>query len=82
MGGRPEQELHFTNHALERLEERGISVDDVRFCLARRFGTPSAGQPGTMWIRGFTEGGRILKVCVRADDSMYVITAVWAREDG
>ena len=64
-----------TKHAQERIAERGISEEQLYAALAheqRR--TP--GQPGTIWIHGQVAGGRILKVCVRADLSA-VITAAW-----
>ncbi|MGH8895646.1 MAG: DUF4258 domain-containing protein [Egibacteraceae bacterium] len=69
--------LKLSQHALDRLRERGILEDDVRWALARRIGRSEPGQPGSVWIRGYASGGRILKVCVRQDDESRVITAVW-----
>ena len=70
-------EVEYANHAEDRLRERGITKADVEWALRHRIGNPDAGEPGTVWIRGYAVGGRIVKVCVRADDHYYVITAVW-----
>jgi hypothetical protein len=59
------------------MRERGITLDDVEQALHQRIGTPSAGQPGSAWIRGHAVGGRILKVCVSTTDHDFVITAAW-----
>lgn len=40
-------------------------------------GHPNPGEPGTIWIRGYAAGGRVLKVCVRTADQEYVVTAAW-----
>lgn len=59
------------------MAERGITEKDVEAALSRRVGQPSPGQPGTIWIRGYAAGSRILKVCVPTTDHAYVITAAW-----
>jgi hypothetical protein len=59
------------------MTERGITDDDVAWALTRRVGSPQPGEPGTLWIRGYAAGSRILKVCVRATDESFVITAAW-----
>jgi hypothetical protein len=69
--------LQISSHAKERMAQRGINPADVAAALGRRIGQPQPGQPGTIWIRGYAAGGRILKVCVRASDEEFVITAVW-----
>jgi hypothetical protein len=63
-------------HAHERMEERGITEEDVRCALARQTGD-RPGQPGTMWIQGFAVGGRILSVCVTLPGKRHVTTAAW-----
>lgn len=37
------------------------------------------GQPGTIWIHGLVDGGRILKVCVTVDMAV-VATVAWPDE--
>lgn len=69
--------LKYSTHAREQMERRGISELDVENALSHPQGSPDAGEPGSIWIHGFAVGGRILKVCVRANDTEYVITAVW-----
>ena len=59
------------------MAERGITDDDLAWALGRPYGLPFPGEPGTMWLRGYASGGRILKVCVRAAEPDFVITAVW-----
>lgn len=67
----------YSVHALEQMEARGITRHDVETALNRPIGNPLPGQPGSIWIRGHSAGGRILKVCVRMDDKSFVITAAW-----
>jgi hypothetical protein len=59
------------------MAKRAITEEDVERALRQRLGQPGPGQPGTMWIRGFAIGGRILKVCVRTADQNFVVTAAW-----
>lgn len=59
------------------MEERGIAESDVDAALRRRVGNPEPGEPGTIWIRGYGAGSRILKVCVTMADEDFVITAAW-----
>jgi hypothetical protein len=59
------------------MAQRGITEEDVEAALSRRVGHPSPGEPGTIWIRGYGAGSRILKVCVRMADQDFVITAAW-----
>ncbi len=68
--------LRYSNHALRRLAQRGITQDDVEWALKRQL-DPFPGQTGTVWLRGAAGGGRILKVCVPLHDHHFVITAVW-----
>ena len=67
----------YSAHARRRMQSRAITETDVEQALNRRIGHPSPGEPGTVWIRGFAGGGRILKVCVRTADHGYVVTAAW-----
>lgn len=59
------------------MAERGIVEADVDAALRRPIGDPSPGQPGTVVVDGFAAGGLILRVCLRADDRTYVVTAYW-----
>jgi hypothetical protein len=63
------------------MEKRAISEQDVEAALRHRIGDPSPGQPGTIWLRGYAVGGRILKVCVPVNDHEFVITAAWPGAD-
>ncbi len=62
------------------MAERGITEADVETALRRPLGDPLPGEPGTVVIEGHAPGGRILKVCVRAADPDYVVTAYWRSE--
>jgi len=70
-------ELNVSAHARKRLLERGITEHDLTSALSRRIGAPGPGEPGTLWIRGYAAGGRILRVCVDAADQTRIITAAW-----
>lgn len=67
----------FSDHAEKKMAQRGITREDVEAALRRRVGNPSPGEPGTIWIRGYAGGSRILKVCVPIADQDFVITAAW-----
>jgi Domain of unknown function (DUF4258) len=67
----------YSSHARRQMQKRGITEADVERALNQRIGPPGPGQPGTIWIRGFAIGGRVLKVCVRTNDHNYVVTAAW-----
>jgi hypothetical protein len=69
--------LRYSKHAREQMELRGVTEPDVEQAIAHPIGAPEAGQPGTLWIRGFAVGGRILKVNVPALDRDFVITVAW-----
>lgn len=69
--------LTLTQHARDRLLQRGITADQVIYALSHRIGDLWPGQVGSIWVLGRTVGGRILKVCVATDDHDRVITAVW-----
>jgi len=62
------------------MQDRGITERDVEMALRHRIGQPGPAQPGSLWLRGYAVGGRILKVCVRSTDDEYVITAAWPDE--
>jgi hypothetical protein len=59
------------------MQQRRITKDDVEWALTHQTGLPFPGEPGSLWIIGYAAGGRILKVCVAAEDTNHVITAVW-----
>jgi hypothetical protein len=59
------------------MAERQITEADVGAALGRQFGEPQSGQPGTIVLQGHAAGGRVLKVCVRASDHEFVVTAWW-----
>ena len=64
-----------TEHVKKRMEQRGITEEDIYTALAHEmFRTP--GQPGTIWIHGKVHGGETLKVCLRVDNAR-IVTAAW-----
>lgn len=69
--------IRYSQHARDRMAERGITVIDVEEALSHPIGHPRAGQPGSTVIEGYAPGGRILNVCVRTTDQQFVITAYW-----
>jgi len=75
-------DLTYGKHARERMEERDVTEQDIEQALSRQIGNPEPGEPGSIWIRGYAAGGRILKVCVRADDTRCVITVAWPGQAG
>ena len=70
--------ITFTNHALQKMSERGIAKEDVEMALRHPIGAPGPGQPGTVVVQGHAPGGRILKVCVPTVDHDVVVTTYWA----
>jgi hypothetical protein len=70
------QLISYSRHARKRMEERGITEEDVRRALDRQTGD-RPGEPGTMWIEGFAVGGRILSVCVTLPSRRHVTTVAW-----
>jgi hypothetical protein len=60
------------------MARRNITEQQVYAALAREQ-RRSPGQPGTIWIHGLVDGGRILKVCVTVDMAV-VTTVAWPDE--
>jgi hypothetical protein len=77
---RDQVDIRYSDHARRQMAKRAVTEVDVELALRHPIGQPTPGEPGTIWIRGFAVGGRILKVCVRTDDHEYVITVAWADE--
>jgi hypothetical protein len=69
--------LRLTGHARDRLNDRGVSLDDLEYAYARRVGVPQPGsQAGTMTIVGPLPGGRgWVKIVVAGDDQTRVVSA-------
>ena len=63
-------------HAAERMAERGITEEDLLAALAHRAGRARPASLGKIWIFGYAQRGRILKVLLTADETV-VITAAW-----
>jgi hypothetical protein len=57
------------------MQQRGISEDQIYTALAHE-ARRAPGQPGTIWIHGIVDQGRMLKVCVSVDNKA-IITAAW-----
>ncbi|GAB7050250.1 hypothetical protein JCM9534A_53760 [Catenuloplanes indicus JCM 9534] len=56
--------------------KRNILIEDVEKAL-RNPTRRAAGEPGTIWIWGHAAMEGKLKVCVRAGEEEFVITAAW-----
>ncbi len=77
--------IKWTAHGLERLQERDISTDDIKMCIAEGeiiedypddFPLPSA------LIFGHTVSGKVLHVVAGTDDeNIFVITAYYPTTD-
>jgi hypothetical protein len=67
--------LMFRPHALTRLEERGVLVEDVAAVLAApRFVRPSAEYPHRDEVYGEARGRTLKVVVVRGSNPVYVVT--------
>jgi nickel-dependent lactate racemase len=62
-------------HALERMESRGITREEIQEALESPETTyPSADNPGATVVLGKTAAGRPLKIVVESHDSEAIIT--------
>jgi hypothetical protein len=71
--------IRYADHFWDRMAERNVTEEDVVTALHRRI-RETPGPPGGIWIWGYTQSGRILKVGVRATDHQFVVTVWWADE--
>ena len=65
-----------TQHARDRMAERGITEDHIRSALSRRRGQPFPGDNGRVVVLGYGDGRRILKV-VLTPDQQVIISVMW-----
>ncbi|CAB4909282.1 unannotated protein [freshwater metagenome] len=72
----PPRPLLFTNHALQRMNERGVTPEDVVSAMRRPAGDPRPGSAGNHVVVGYASGGRLLRV-VFASDGESVVTVIW-----
>jgi hypothetical protein len=72
-------ELRYGEHAQERMEERGVTEEDVELALRRQVDV-RPGEPGTIWIDGSGTGDRIIPVCVPIADQEFIITVGWPKQ--
>ena len=68
--------IQYSDHAERQMAKRAVTKEDVSQALRQQVNT-SPGDPGSVWIHGYTSGGRILKVCVDIHDKEFVITVAW-----
>jgi hypothetical protein len=64
------------DHPLPTFIRRGRNRGRCRAALRQRIRV-TPGEPGSMWVHGYTRGGHVLKVCVAIDDQKFVITVAW-----
>lgn len=71
--------LRYVDHAVDRMRERGITLEQVESVLRRPIGGAEAGDSGNVSYVGYVAGGAkpVLKVVVVAADRELVITAIW-----
>lgn len=67
--------LSYTRHAKERMQQRGITEEEVQYCLDN-FHTSYSDRAGNMVYKVDLESGRHIKVVIKADslDPRIVIT--------
>jgi hypothetical protein len=66
----------YSQHARQRMRQRGVTEADVTSALKRRSGEPCPGNDGSVVVLGFAPGGRILKT-VLTSDYQCVISVMW-----
>jgi hypothetical protein len=57
----------YSDHARERMEQRGITEDEVTNALNRTTGPPLPGDTGRIVVFGYGRGSRILKIVLTSD---------------
>lgn len=73
--------VQITDHARRRMQQRGITEEQVEAVMRRPLGTPEPGsRPDTLVLRGHAVGVGELKVVVDASDNERVVSAFWAGE--
>jgi Domain of unknown function (DUF4258) len=68
--------IRYTDHAEDRMAERGVTKEDVQQALRRRIRV-TPGPPGRLWVWGYAQHGRVLKVGVSSHDQEFVTTVAW-----
>jgi hypothetical protein len=68
--------IQYTDHAEDRMAERGVTKQDVEQALRRR-SRVTPGPPGRLWVWGYARSGRMLKVGVSSHDQEFVTTVAW-----
>lgn len=70
--------MPLTNHARQRMAQRGITEQDIDAVMRRPIRGPLPGSgPGTVVFVGSATGGRMLKVVVSAVDPTIVVSVMW-----
>lgn len=73
--------LRYSRHAKARMEERGISKEQVTMAKNRPIGPPGPGSsPGAIEFFGPPIAGKQLKVVCSAVDLDFVVTVHWIGE--
>ena len=65
-----------TDHARKRMAKRKVTEEQIYTALSREI-RRIPGDPGTIWIHGYVDGGGVLEVCVTTD--MTKVTTIWPR---
>ena len=64
--------ISYTHHAKKRMKERGIADNEVQYCI-NYYHTSYTDSAGNMIYRADTQGGRRIKVVVKANSSDPII---------
>jgi hypothetical protein len=58
------------------MEQRGVTMVDIKSALSRPIGHPSPGDGGNLVVDGYASEGRVLRVILTADEGT-VVTVMW-----
>lgn len=71
--------MRITRHCLQRMSERGVSVDDVKAALNRPVGDPGPGDRSNVVITGRAMNSKLLcVVCSEEPSEVVVVSVYWS----
>lgn len=65
-----------SQHARDRMAQRGVTFDDVVSVVNRPLRGPLPGDGGNLVFEGYTQGARLLRVITTSDRSL-VVSVMW-----